>query len=317
MSYDFGFKEKDDATGGPMAQFRVSIDDAVYQKINYWVQKAPGEVSGLGKVVIDKSGVFRVVDACLVKQENTGSSTEMEAQAVAKAMFEMRESPGHLNFWWHSHADFGVFWSGTDIDTIRQIGSHGFVLATVFNKKREMLSAIYLKPSELIPEVFLDTVPTQIQAYLDPQAVTEWEREYVAKCETKYTWNGKWNDYGRTTQGQLAIEHDDSNPFDFSQVDTGHRSPMERDADAIQRMAEEKADKLEMDLQVLEDLADDMEEETDYKEAQRILTRLCRAVAKHPLLTQQAKTDLKGEYIERFNTSRSDHLRRLARVTQQ
>lgn len=65
----------------------------------------------------------------------------MDAASIAKAMYETRDDEGMFNFWWHSHVNMGVFWSGTDMDTIRQIGSQGFVVATVFNKKNEMLDA--------------------------------------------------------------------------------------------------------------------------------------------------------------------------------
>ncbi len=154
-------KENEKALSGPMTEHRVLIDFKVYQKIMHWVNKAQGEVSGLGKVIIDK-GDYRVVDAILVEQQNTGASTELEPASVAKAMYEMRETPGHLNFWWHSHVNMAVFWSGTDIDTIREIGQHGFVVATVFNKKNETRSALYVKAGEIIPEIFLDNLKTEM-----------------------------------------------------------------------------------------------------------------------------------------------------------
>ena len=95
---------------------RVCIDRPVYQKILHWVDKSTEEISGLGKVVME-NGVFVVKSAVLAKQENTPSHTEMNGTAVAKMMYQLKDEPGHLNFWWHSHANMEVFWSGEDTDT--------------------------------------------------------------------------------------------------------------------------------------------------------------------------------------------------------
>lgn len=175
---------------GPMTEYSIVIDDMVWQKINYWVQKAVGEVSGLGKVVI-KDGVFRVTDAILVSQENTGTSTDLDPAAIGKAMYEMRDVEGHLNFWWHSHVHMGVFWSGTDLDTIREIGQNGFLVSTVFNKAHEMKSAIYIKAGEILPEVFIDDVETEVvREALPSELVAQWDADFMAKCKTKvWTWN--------------------------------------------------------------------------------------------------------------------------------
>ena len=171
---------------GTMIEYSINLDNMVYQKIMHWIDKAVGEVSGLGKLTIDKStGLIEIKSAILLKQENTGTTTDIDAQSIAKAMFEMRNDEGHLNFWWHSHVNMGVFWSGTDLDTIREIGQQGFLVATVFNKKREMLSCLYRKGDDFFPETFINELPTQIVDYIKPELIAQWDTDFNEKCKAK------------------------------------------------------------------------------------------------------------------------------------
>jgi proteasome lid subunit RPN8/RPN11 len=163
---------------------RVVIPDEVYQKVMYWVQKAPGECSGFGKVVFD-DGVYTVKSAMLVKQVNTGADTEIDGEELAKALFETKDQPGELNWWWHSHVNMECFWSDTDREAIESIGSNGYCIATVFNKKVERLTAFYRKADGSMPPIFVNHVPTTIARTLPEELTKAWDAEYDAKCKPK------------------------------------------------------------------------------------------------------------------------------------
>lgn len=178
-------KEEEIAKLGPMTKIKVQIPQEVYQKIMYWIDKAPGEISGLGKIALDHTkGTFSVLSVTLLDQVNSGASTDLDPADISKAMFELREQEGMLNFWWHSHVNMAVFWSGTDIDTIRTIGQNGFVLSTVFNKRREMLSSYYHQATDLMPEIFIDGLETEVTSQLSTDTVAELDRLYEAKCKS-------------------------------------------------------------------------------------------------------------------------------------
>lgn len=166
-----------------MNQIEIRIDIPVYQKILHWVDKSQVEISGLGKVVME-DGVFVVKSASLAKQVNTGTHTEMAGPAVAKMMYELRDEPGHLNFWWHSHCDMEVFWSGEDMATIYQIGDQGWCLATVFNHKHEYRAAYYQKGTSFMPNIFVDEMNVTIEERVN-YFKEDWNTEYDAKVETK------------------------------------------------------------------------------------------------------------------------------------
>ena len=101
---------------------KIVIGREAYDKIMHYVHKAKFEISGFGNVqVID--GIPTVTDIILLKQENDPTETEIDADAIAKAIYDHHVSgmEGELKFWWHSHVNMGVFWSGTDNATIKQL----------------------------------------------------------------------------------------------------------------------------------------------------------------------------------------------------
>lgn len=131
---------------------KIHMPHNVYQKIMFWVMKADFEVSGMGNASFDpKTGLFSVHDACLIKQEGGAAHTDIDPAALAKAMYEMRDQPGQLSFWWHSHVDMSVFMSATDVATCKQLGSHGWCLAMVFNKKYQYKTALAYVKNEASP----------------------------------------------------------------------------------------------------------------------------------------------------------------------
>lgn len=166
---------------------KVEISEEVYRKVLYWVDRAKNqEVSGLGTILLDReTNTMRVVSAMLLPQKNQSTHTEIEAAAVAKAMFELRDAPGELKWWWHSHVQMGVFWSGTDKDTIKEWGDNGWVLATVFNQKREKRSAFYSRDGMITPlgqsSLFLDEIPTEVGGANEYTKL--WEKEYLDNVE--------------------------------------------------------------------------------------------------------------------------------------
>lgn len=169
---------------------RVTIDWLAYAKIMHWVLAAKeNEVSGFGKVVRD-GGALHVVDAFLLQQRNTPGSTVLDPVDTARAMYQRRDEPGDFNFWWHSHNTMPAFWSGTDYDTIQDLGSNGWLLATVFNARAETKTALFT--TQPVPFILENlelklgalALPAEIKADLDTsyrEKVTEVTYQSPAK----------------------------------------------------------------------------------------------------------------------------------------
>lgn len=116
----------------------VVFSQHVWEKIYGWCRAADTEISGMG-LVKKEGGVFKVYDIFLPEQECTGSSTEMNQDALAALITKLHKTKipaDHFRCWMHTHYNFNVFWSGTDVDTIEQlIGSSGdWMLSIVVNQ---------------------------------------------------------------------------------------------------------------------------------------------------------------------------------------
>lgn len=176
---------------------KVVIHSPVYAKIMAWVQECKIECSGLGKVKRMPNGEFHVVDAMLLKQECNAVHTTLDAQAIGKAMFEMKDTEGDLNWWWHSHVDMPCQWSGTDHSTMDSFTDDGYVLSTVFNKKHDTRSAYTQKSKGVFPDLFTDNIPTQIKYLVTAEEKKAWKKELdekvteeVSVMGTGFGWQG-------------------------------------------------------------------------------------------------------------------------------
>ena len=183
----------------------VMIEDSVYKKVMHWVNKSRFEVSGLGIVRVEKDGILRVVDAILLPQKNGSAHTDIEPEDVNRALFQMRETPGDLRWWWHSHVQMQVFWSGTDHDTIKKVGKGGWFACTVFNQKNEVKSCYYAEEGQRTPwgtmPLMIDDLPTKVTMIEDPREV-EWNAEYEKNVKIAVPEFKSYGMYGRDWRGE-------------------------------------------------------------------------------------------------------------------
>jgi len=165
---------------------KVKIPYELHDKIMFFVHKSSIEISMMARIKKEKD-TFILTNVYLLDQENTATSTDIDATALGKLMYESREDEGFLNCWIHSHVNMGVFWSGTDKDTIKEFGSNGFLLSLVFNKKGEV-RAHYFQGEQgadsPLPWLEIDDIPVEI-TYPTVKGRKDWEKEYREKCRTK------------------------------------------------------------------------------------------------------------------------------------
>jgi hypothetical protein len=170
--------EKPISSMNSINNIKLYIPDDIYQKIMFWVDKSNHEVSWWGLLEYEKENNFFIVrDVFLLKQKVGAASTEIDANAMNKLMFQVKDSPYKLRWWGHSHVKMNVFWSGTDIDTIKQFSQEGWLLSTVFNQKREMRTSYMIQNPITF---FVDNIPTEV--YSPAVAIPkEWEDEFEEK----------------------------------------------------------------------------------------------------------------------------------------
>ena len=198
---------------------KLIIPDLVYAKVMHWVNKTDIEVSGFGTVKYDKDKrEFTVVDAYLLKQEGGAAHTDIDANAINKLMFDSMNDEGNLKWWWHSHVRMNTFWSGTDTDTIKELGRQGWIVATVFNQLNDMKSAVaYVSEASELGSFlhYNDNIPTEIcKPGITPELIQQWDASFDANVfEKKYapplsysTEQYRFNDYGPNYTDTAAKE---------------------------------------------------------------------------------------------------------------
>ncbi len=123
---------------------KVWINAEAMQKMELWTDMAQGEISGLG-MVEETQGGYLVSDVFLPYQKCGASDTDLTPEGVAGLMIELESlglAPSQLKFWWHSHVNMKVFWSGKDRDTINGFAPHDYFISAVINKAGELLTRI-------------------------------------------------------------------------------------------------------------------------------------------------------------------------------
>ena len=144
---------------------KIVLTQQAYKKFMFGVMNCDKEIGYMGRVIFDKkSCTYTVTNVYLPTQEVTGSTTDLDADSVAKCEIASINEKGYYNAWLHSHVHMGAFWSGTDTSTIKEMGLKGLCVAIVGNKKREMKGAVYVHSEEdHVPDIFNDNVPVSIE----------------------------------------------------------------------------------------------------------------------------------------------------------
>lgn len=168
-------------------------------QIKYYVNKCDAEISGLG-LVNTENGELTVTEIFLLDQEVTGTTTDIDAGAVAKLIYDLRQKgklddKNFLRFWWHSHVNMGVGWSSTDDATIKEFGANDWLFAGVFNKKDESKYRFYSHNGIHYPHGYAPLDLDNVKIFSSSCAkVDALEAEYNLKVKKK-TYCNPVNDY--------------------------------------------------------------------------------------------------------------------------
>jgi hypothetical protein len=158
---------------------KLRVLPQVWADIISYAKSTKDECSGMGKIVKTKFG-YEVVSVHLVKQSNSGATTDIDSSDLGRVMYETHTEQGYLNLWWHSHCSMGAFWSSTDVATIKEMGNNGFIVALVVNHKEECRAAFFKKEDEHTPEIFIDDIPVVVENTEDrSNALAEELKAYI------------------------------------------------------------------------------------------------------------------------------------------
>ncbi len=159
------------------------IPRKIYLKLMHWVDKSDFEVSWIGTLTYNKeTNQFVVQEIFLLEQVNEKAETEIKAADLCDLLYDTRNEVGDLRWWGHSHVKMGVFWSGTDRKTMKELSQDGWFLSTVFNQKREMKTA-FTQGGEM--PLMVDDIPTYIYDPVSKEEKEEWDDLYKKNVKNK------------------------------------------------------------------------------------------------------------------------------------
>ena len=190
------------------------IQEKDWHELQAWAglayEEDKDEISGLMTAVPDKEGRFKLSDVEILKQENTGTTTELDAEAVAeyKMKYAMKYKDERLKFvWWHSHHTMGAFWSGTDENEIDAWKNTSFSLALVINLREEYKFRVSIWEANGIPlEQHIDT-SLEIVRDSKPVITKKMKEKYEELCQSKtniVTYGG-WTRYSHHQGVQQSL----------------------------------------------------------------------------------------------------------------
>tara|TARA_Y100000401_G_scaffold6551_1_gene4483 strand:- start:1406 stop:2329 length:924 start_codon:yes stop_codon:yes gene_type:complete len=179
------------------------INEKDWYKLQGWAKLAydedKNEISGLMTAVPQEDGRFKVGDVEILKQENTGTNTELDGDAVSAYMMKhgMKYNNTDMKFvWWHSHHTMGAFWSGTDENEIKAWKNSSFSLALVINLKEEYLFRVsFWKTNGLPIEQHIDTTLTIEREEPKIKITKAMQKQYEELCSSPVQIRNNWQ-YG-------------------------------------------------------------------------------------------------------------------------
>ena len=199
----------------------VYIDKRDWDKIINYArcasEKWSTEIGGMAVTLQDKDGDWKIQDPVIMKQEVSAALCELDKTELAEyyGKMAMKYKSHNMRFcWWHSHAEMGAFWSGTDTNTIDEYEDGDLSFALVVNVKEEYKCRVSVwKPFTMHEDIELNIVQDSANPYKIPKKI---EREVVETCTrpkaTYYNSGSKYlNGYDvnqRTLFGETLTEED-------------------------------------------------------------------------------------------------------------
>ena len=207
--------------------FFISEND--WYKLQAWAtiahEEDKNEISGLMTAVPQEDGRFKVGDVEILKQENTGTNTDLDGDAVTNytMKYGMKYNNPEMKFvWWHSHHTMGAFWSGTDTNEIDAWKNTSFSLALVINLKEEYLFRVsFWRMNGLPLEQHIDTTLNIERNKPKVNITAAMKTQYKELCSSPANVQ-QWTKYsnGIVNQTQLWNQHlnKDKHEDDYMQL---------------------------------------------------------------------------------------------------
>jgi proteasome lid subunit RPN8/RPN11 len=187
-------------------RMKIAFTYEAYSKMLHYTRATNGEISGFGKIKVSGDTCL-ITDVRIFKQECTEGSTVMDKEALGNFVLELaqaEEPPEEWKLWWHSHNDFGVFFSGIDDATARELSERGVVFSVCVNKKGKMAGRVDER-GQVEESIDVEVIPR-------PSLYEECAREVKSKVSYKVYPYTQWN-WTKWKGGTGDVKHDSTGGY--------------------------------------------------------------------------------------------------------
>jgi hypothetical protein len=154
----FGNSQKREIT--PLISLKVDTMPWVFYTIEAWktieylVSKSPDEIGWFGLVDNYDNGNYCITEILVPKQEVTGASVDIEANAIAEVVNQLLnegKDPSKLRYHGHSHVDMKVMPSGTDQEHLEEyMEDCDWFIRGIYNKHRDSKVDVFDKQQQCV-----------------------------------------------------------------------------------------------------------------------------------------------------------------------
>jgi hypothetical protein len=193
---------------------RILILPEVKRRFEAYITHCKFEISGLG-MVEEIGNDLVITEIFLLEQEGSAASTVLDPAALAKFVTELAMSgkdTSKLKWWWHSHVNFGCYWSKTDDTCMDNFKPNDYFIATVGNKNGESKTRLDIyNPLR----VSVDDMPLEIyhETSIDAEVIAEVIAEIKEKVSEVVLFAPQYSRKSRTTP-PATIPFDDGDFYD-------------------------------------------------------------------------------------------------------
>tara|TARA_R110002020_G_scaffold33098_1_gene101205 strand:- start:552 stop:1475 length:924 start_codon:yes stop_codon:yes gene_type:complete len=185
------------------------INERDWNKIQNYAQEAystkKSEIGGMLVAIEDEDGDWELRDPVILKQQISAGNCVLDKDDLALYYTRVGTKLKKKNFrfvWWHSHHTMEAFWSGTDLNAIKEYSDGDFSFALVVNLKEEYkLRVSVWKPFEVHEDVELSIITKEKKV---PQKIQD---EVSDKCSAIVHEYGTWKNgtYAKGKSNQMTL----------------------------------------------------------------------------------------------------------------
>ena len=155
----------------------------------------------------DKDGDWELKDPVILKQQISGSNCVLDKDELALYYTKVGTRLKKKNFrfvWWHSHHTMDAFWSGTDLNAIKEYSDGDFSFALVINLKEEYkLRVSVWKPIEVHEDVELVIIGESKKI---PKKIVDEVEDKCSSITYSYGNTTNWrNTYSKEKSNQMTL----------------------------------------------------------------------------------------------------------------